>query len=177
MFGKLVESRILFLSDIISDDIATDIIASLLYLDHENDRDKISLYINSEGGDIQSAFMIYDVMRMVSSPIETVCIGSALKEAALILAAGTKGMRFATQSSVISISQLEHEGSMYLDLVKAETILEKSKGDNKRFVEALSLCTGKTVKTLSKDTERERFMTVNEAKDYGLIDNVIARRT
>lgn len=176
VFGKLVESRILFLSDIISDEIATDIVASLLYLDHENDREKISLYINSEGGDIRNVFMIYDVMQMISSPVETFCIGSALKEATLILSAGTKGMRFATKSSVISINQLEHEGSMYLDLIKAETFLEKSKGDNKRFIEAMSHCTGKTIKSLLKETERELFLTVEGAKDYGIIDHIIERK-
>jgi ATP-dependent Clp protease protease subunit len=173
VFSKLIESRILFLSNYIDDTVATDIAATLLYLDNDNDKNKISLYINSEGGNIQSVFMIYDIMQLIHSPIETFCIGSAQKEASLILAAGTKGMRYATQSSIVSINQLLHGGSSYSDITNAEIILEKSKKDNHNFIEALSKCTGKSIKLLEKETEREFFLFAEDAKKFGIIDNVI----
>src|SRR5271170_3075847 len=125
VFSKLIESRILFLYDYITDDIATDIVATLLYLDHENDKDKISIYLNSEGGDIESIFMIYDMMKMIKSPIETLCIGQAMGESTLILAAGTPGMRYATKNSIIRINQLAHAYSAYSDMTNAEILLER----------------------------------------------------
>jgi ATP-dependent Clp protease protease subunit len=172
VFSKLIDSRILFLHDYISDEIATDIVATLIYLDHQNE-EKISLYINSEGGSIESVFMLYDTISMLKSPVETLCMGSAIGEPALLLAAGTKGMRFATKSSVICINQLYHKYSVHSDMTKVEIMLEQSKKENNRFLEALSKCTGKSIKKLTKDTERDFFMSVNDAKKYGIIDEII----
>lgn len=173
VFTKLVESRILFLYDYINDEVASDIVATLLYLDHQNDKEKISLYINSEGGAIESVFMIYDVMKMIKSPIETFCIGSAFGEASLILAAGTKGMRYATKSSVIRINQLAHSYSKYSDISNAEILLELSKKENSKFLTALSECTGKSLKTITKNTERELYMSPEVAQKFKIIDSII----
>lgn len=173
VFGKLVESRILFLQGFIDDGMATDISATLLYMDSQNDKEQISLYINSEGGDIRSVFMIYDIMKMINSPIQTLCTGSAFDESALILAAGSKGLRVATQNAIICLNQLDHLGSRYSDLLGAEISLEQSKKDNTRFITALSKCTGKSIKTLLKNLERHRYMSSNEGKKYGIIDTVL----
>lgn len=173
IFSKLIESRILFLYDYITDDIATDIVATLLYLDHENDKDKISIYLNSEGGYIESIFMIYDMMKMIKSPIETFCIGHAFGEAALLLSAGTKGMRYITKSSMVRINQLSHSYSRYADMTSAEILLEQNKKENSKFFSALHDCTGRPIKTLMKDTEREYYMSPEAAKKYGIIDKIV----
>lgn len=173
VFSKLVDSRILFMHDYITDDVATDIVATLLYLDHEDDSKKISLYLNSEGGDIESIFMIYDVMKIIKSPIETFCIGAALGESSLILAAGTKGMRYATKSSIIRINQLSHSYSKYSDMTSAKITLEQSKKENKKFLDALRSCTDKTLKIISKDTEKDFYMSPDAAKKYGIIDFIV----
>jgi ATP-dependent Clp protease protease subunit len=173
VFSKLVDSRILFLYGFITDEIAMDVVATLFYLDHQDDKKTISLYINSEGGDIRSIFMIYDIMKMIGSPIETFCTGTAMHESALILAAGTKGKRYATKSSVICVNQLGHFGSTRADLAGAEILLKESKKDNKKFVQALTSCVGKSYKSVLKDSEREFYMNPSAAKRYGIIDSII----
>lgn len=173
VFSKLVDSRILFLYDYITDDIATDVVATLLHLDHLSDNEKISLYLNSEGGDTESVFMIYDIMKLVKAPIATYCIGSAFGGSALILSAGKKGMRYATKSSVIKINQLAHSYSKYSDMVSAEILLEHSKKENKKFLDAMHSCTGKSLKVLTRDTERDLYMSPDSAKKYGIIDSII----
>jgi len=173
VFSKLVDSRILFLSEYINDQIATDIVATLLYLDHENDKDKISLYINAESGDIESVFMVYDMMKMIKSPIETFCIGSAIGEPALILAAGTKGMRYATKSSVVCINQVSHSYMSVANMSKIDIMMDRNKKENDKFIAALSDCTGKSIKKIIKDTQRDHYMSPDAAKKYGIIDSVV----
>src|SRR5271170_1185233 len=101
VYQKLAADRILFVCGDISDELATDIIATLLLKDSEDSEKKITLFINSHGGDIRNAYMIYDVMTMIQAPVETVCIGAAIDEALVLLAGGTPGMRFATKHAVI----------------------------------------------------------------------------
>jgi ATP-dependent Clp protease protease subunit len=173
VFSKLIESRIIFLSDYITDEVATDIVATLLYLDHEDDKNKISLYINSEGGAPESVFMIYDIMKMIKSPIETLCIGSAFALSALILSAGTKGMRYATKSSTICLTQLEYSYSKYSDMASAEITLVQFKRENGKLLKALHDCTGKSIKSLMKDTDRDFYLDPEGAKEYGVIDAII----
>ena len=175
VFSKLIESRILFLHDYISDEIATDIVATLIYLDHLSE-DKISLYLNCEGGDIESVFTIYDTISMIASEVETVCMGEVMNEAVLLLAAGNKGKRFATKSSFMCIKQLDHKYSAHGDMTKVEIMLEQSKKENARFLEALSECTGKSVKKLTKDMERDLFLDPTHAKKYNLIDEIIGEK-
>jgi ATP-dependent Clp protease protease subunit len=118
--------------------------------------------------------MIYDIMKMLKSPIATYCIGSAMYESLLILAAGSKGLRHATKSSTICLSQLAVGGDhRYSNMVDAEILLEQAKRNNKSFIAALSENIDKPVKKVFKDSERERFLTAAEAKKYGLIDNII----
>jgi len=174
VFSKLVDNRILFLSDYIKDDVATDIIATLLYLDKE--KEQISLYINSSGGDPRSVFMIYDIMKMIKAPIATYCIGSATYETVLILAAGTKGLRHATKSSTICINQLIVGEHRYSNMTDAEILMKQAKKNNEKFIDALSDCINKPVKRILKDTEREFFLSPDEAKKYGVIDVVIGSK-
>lgn len=106
IYTKLANNRVLFLYDVVGDNLAVDITASLLLMDSDDVTKKITLFINSEGGDIRNIFMIYDMMQLLQSPIETVCVGSAINEVVLLLASGTPGMRHATQNACIVASQL-----------------------------------------------------------------------
>lgn len=174
VFQKLATDRILFVSDIINDNMAADISATLLLKDSEDSDKKITIFINSHGGDIRNALAIYDVMQMIQSPIETVCIGSAMKEAAIILAAGTHGMRFATKHSIIAISQLINDYMLPSDLTEAKTSLSQSLDDNKRMMNILAKSSGKTLNQVMSDFSRRVFLSSQEALKYGLIDKVIS---
>lgn len=173
VFNKLIGERVLFLYDHIDDETATDIVAALFYLDHLDNKTKISLFINSEGGDIRSIFMIYDVMRMIKSPIQTICLGSASYGSSIILAAGRPGMRYATKSSFICLSQLTADGVSYGDMTDARIHLDQMKRDNKRLVDVLSKLTGRAATLVNRDCQRKVFMNPAKAKKYGMIDHVI----
>jgi ATP-dependent Clp protease protease subunit len=173
VYQKLANDRILFITDYIDDDMSTDIIATLLLKDHEDSEKKITLFINSPGGDIRNAFMIYDVMMLVQAPIETVCIGRAMDEAALLLAGGTKGMRLATKNAIISVSQLSSDWRMHTNLVDAKNLMDQFKIDNDRLLEILSKSTGKSAKQLKIDFDRRTYFTSAKAMKYGLIDKIV----
>lgn len=173
IYQKLSNDRILFICNHISDKLAADIVALLLLKDTENPGEKITLFINSEGGDIRNVLMIYDVMNLIQSPIETVCIGSAMDEAAIILAAGTKGMRFATKHATIAVSQLVNNWMSFSDLTDAKKNLDQYLNDNKRMMDIFAKCTNKTNKQIMLDFERRVFMTSSQSVKYGLIDKVI----
>lgn len=177
VYQKLVDNRILFLYDVITDDIATDIVATLLYLDNQDDSKKISLYINSPGGEISSVFMIYDTIKMINSPIETLCIGNAEREAVLIVSAGDKGMRYATKNSFFSLSQLvNHYDAQIVNMTNAEILLNKHKQDNEKFLKAVAKCSGKTYRKIVKDTERQFYLDTKEAVKYGIIDAIVGEK-
>lgn len=173
VYQKLASDRILFVSEPLTDALATDIVATLLLKDSEDPDKQITLFINSHGGDIRNAFMIYDVMQMIEAPIETVCIGAAMDEAAILLAGGTKGHRLATKHAFISVTQLMHDYHTHTDLVNADKLLTQSKIDNDRLFQILSTSTGKSVKVLKKDFDRRVFFNATQAVRYGLIDGVI----
>ena len=172
VFQKLVQSRTLFLTSEINDDSASDIVATLLYLDSENSDEKITLFINSNGGDIRAALMIYDTLKMIKSPVSTICIGSATDEAALLHAAGEKGMRFATKNAVIAISHIVHNSFGFGNLGDANSFYKLSEEDNKRMLQIIADASGKKLARVTKDFERRVFMTASEAKAYGIIDRV-----
>ncbi len=174
VYQKLANDRILFLCNQITDNVATDIIATLFLKDAEDPEKKITLFINSDGGDIRNALMIYDVMSMLQAPVETVCIGSAMDEAAIILAGGTAGMRLATKNSVIAASQLVHDWYSHSNLTDAKKILDQSLSDNKRMMEILSKSCKKPLKQVMDDFQRRVFMNAKQAAKYGLIDKVIS---
>lgn len=173
VYQKLANDRILFICEDITDSIATDITATLLLKDSEDSEKKITLFINSQGGSIRNALMICDMIEMIEAPVETVCIGAAMDEAALILSSGAPGMRLATKNSVIAVNQLSHAGIRYTDLTDAKKYLELAKADNKRMMEILAKTTGKTLKQVNEDFDRRVFMTATQAAKYGLVDKVV----
>ena len=118
--------------------------------------------------------MIYDVMTMISAPVETICVGSAMDEAIILLAGGRKGMRHATKNCVIAVSQLINNWHMHTNLTDAKNLLDQFQGDNSRLVEILSKATGKTVKMIKEDFNSRVFFSPTQALKYGLIDKVIS---
>lgn len=173
VYQKLANDRILFLCNHITDELATDIVATLLLKDSEDPDRKISLFINSSGGDIRNALMICDMINMISAPVETVCIGAAIDEAALILSAGTPGSRFATKNAIIAISQLVHDFSTDANLTDAKKLLDLAINDNKKMMEILSKTMKKPLKQVKSLFDRRVFMNASQAVKYGLIDKVI----
>jgi ATP-dependent Clp protease protease subunit len=172
VYQKLANSRILFICEDISDSLATDIVATLLLKDAEDSDSKITLFINSQGGEIRNTLMICDMLNMIESPVETVCIGAAIDGAAVILASGTPGMRFATKNSIISIGQLTHDYMTLANLTDAKKHLDLALGDNKKMMEILAKTTKKTLKQVNSDFERKVFMSSAQAAKYGIIDKV-----
>lgn len=171
IFSRLLQNRIIFIDDLTNDKTAIDILAVLLYLDKEN-HSKITIFINSEGGDLRNVFAIYDAMKLMISPIETFCIGSAMREAVLLLSAGTKGYRIIAKNADICISQIVNQCVSYSDLTNTKISHDKTIKDNEVFLKELSKNIGKTLKQLKKDTERQLFLSAAQAIEYGIADKV-----
>lgn len=173
IYTKLSDDRVLFISGPIDDKIATDIVATLLLKDAEDNKKEITLFLNSEGGDIRNIFAIYDMMKIIKSPIKTICMGSAMDEAAILLMAGTKGLRLATKNSVIALGQLINERINFSDMTDAKINFDQSLNDHKRMIDIIAKNTGKTVKETTSFFERKVYMTAAQAAKYGLIDKVL----
>jgi ATP-dependent Clp protease protease subunit len=173
IYSRLLKDRIIMLSGEINDAVASSIVAQLLFLEAEDPDKDIYLYINSPGGIITSGFSIYDTMNYIKPDIVTICIGQAASMGAFLLACGTSGKRYALPSSRIMIHQpLGGAQGQATDIeIQAKEILRLKKYLNKILAER----TGKTVRTIEKDTERDFFMSAEEAKEYGLIDEVLTR--
>jgi len=173
IYSLLLKERIVFLGTPIDDQIANLIVAQLLYLNHEDPEKEIQMYINSPGGQIYAGLAIYDTMQMISNPISTVAVGVTASFGTVLLAAGTKGRRFALPHATIHMHQpLGGAQGQATDIeIQAKEILRLKKYLNKIMAER----TGKTVRTIEKDTERDFFMSAEEAREYGLIDEVLRR--
>jgi len=174
IYSRLLKERIIFLGDAIEDHMANLIIAQLLHLEAEDPDRDISLYINSPGGVVTAGLAIYDTMQYLRAPVSTICIGMAASMAAVLLAAGAKGKRYALPNSRIMI----HQGSGGFrgntpDILIQVRELEELINANHRI---LARHTGQPVEKIVKDTERDYFMAPKEAKDYGIIDEVYAER-
>ena len=167
----LLENRIVFLIGEISYQRAAEVIMKMLYLDNLKRETEISLYINSPGGSVDDTMAIYDTIRFISSPIATYCIGRAQSGAAIILAAGTKGSRFALPHTKIMLHQVWGgvSGQAADIKIQAEEILKAKKMIN----ELLAKHTGQPIEKIAAETERDRYMTAEEAHQYGLIDEVL----
>ena len=172
VFSRLLQNRVIFIDDLITDRAAIDVIATLLHLDKEKN-EKVTIFINSEGGDIRNVFAIYDAMKLMTSPIETFCIGSAMREAVLLLAAGTKGHRIITKNADICVSQVMSQYMSHSDLTNTKISHDKTVKDNESFMKELSKNIGKSLKDLKKTTERQLFLTATEAVKYGIADKVV----
>jgi len=171
----LLENRIVFLIGEISYARAAEVIMKMLYLDNQKRNSEISLYINSPGGSVDDTMAIYDTMRFVSSPIATFCIGRADSGAAVILAAGTKGKRFALPHAKVMLHQPWGGVSGQASDIKiqAEEVLKAKDMIN----EILAKHTGQSIEKIASETERDRYMSAEEAKQYGLIDDVLKEET
>ena len=170
IYSRLLKDRIILLNGEIDDNVSNIIVAQLLYLDSLNN-DDISLYINSPGGSITAGMAIYDTMHFIKSDVSTICIGMSASMAAFLLSSGTKGKRLCLPNSEIMIHQPlgGAQGQATEIKIAAERILRLKEKLNK----ILSQNTGKDLKTIEQDTERDYFLTANEALDYGLIDKII----
>ncbi len=176
IYSRLLEERIIFISGSITDESANIVIAELLYLENENSEKDISIYINSPGGYVHSTLAIYDTIKYVRPDISTVCVGMAASGAAVLLAGGTKGKRYALPNAKVMIHQpmTEISGQATDIKIHADEILKMKKKLN----EILSKATKQSITKIEADTERDFFMGSTEAKKYGLIDGVIeARKT
>jgi len=173
IYSRLLKDRIIMLSGEINDAVASSIVAQLLFLEAEDPDKDIYLYINSPGGVITSGFSIYDTMNYIKPDIVTICIGQAASMGAFLLTCGAPGKRYALPSSRIMIHQpLGGAQGQATDIeIQAKEILRLKRYLNKIMAER----TGKTVRTIEKDTERDFFMSAEEAKEYGLIDEVLTR--
>ncbi len=173
IYSRLLKDRIIMLSGPIDDNVASSIVAQLLFLEAEDPDKDIYLYINSPGGVITSGFSIYDTMNYIKPDIVTICIGQAASMGAFLLCTGTEGKRYALPSSRIMIHQpLGGAQGQATDIeIQAKEILRLKKYLNKIMSER----TGKSIRTIEKDTERDFFMSAEEAKEYGLIDRVLER--
>ena len=174
IYSRLLKDRIIFLGGPIDDDVANTVVAQMLFLEMEDPDADIMLYINSPGGSVSAGLAIYDTMRYLKCEVSTLCVGLAASMGAFLLAAGAKGKRKALPHAVIMIHQpLGGAQGQATDIqIQAEQILRVKKTMN----ELLAQNTGKSLKTIEKDTERDHFMTAEQAKDYGLIDEIIAPR-
>lgn len=174
IYSRLLKDRIVFLGGEIDDNLANLVVAQLLFLEMENPEEEISLYINSPGGSVTAGMAIYDTMQYIKCDVSTICLGMAASMGAFLLAGGTKGKRFALPNAEIMIHQPSGgaKGQATEIQIAAENIL-KTKA---RLNRILSENTGKPIEVVAADTERDNYMTAQEAMDYGLIDAVITKR-
>lgn len=173
IYSRLLKDRIIFVGSPIDDDMANTIVAQLLFLESQDPDKDITMYINSPGGVVTAGMAIYDTMNYIKPDVQTVCIGQAASMGAFLLSAGAKGKRFALQNARIMIHQpLGGASGQASDIeIHAREILRIKKSLN----EILAKNTGKTLKQIEKDTERDNFLTAEEAKNYGIIDKVFKK--
>ncbi len=175
IYSRLLKDRIVFLGSAITDEVANSVVAQLLFLQAEDPKATVHLYLNSPGGSVTAGLAVYDTMQFISCDVATYCVGQCASMAAVLLAAGTKGKRNALPNARILIHQpmAGMEGS-------AEDIMIHAKEFSKikeRLNRILLKHTGHPLEKIERDTDRDRFMSAEEARDYGLIDNVIERIT
>ena len=175
IYSRLLKDRIILLGSAIDDYVASLVCAQLLFLESQEPEKEINIYINTPGGSVSAGLAVYDTMRYVSSPVATVCIGRAASMGALLLAAGTTGMRFALPNSQIMIHQPSGGFSGQatdIDIHAREVLRLRYK-----LNEILSLHTGQPLEKVAADTERDHFMTSEEAEKYGIIDRILVSRS
>lgn len=177
IYSRLLKDRIILLGSEVNDTVASLVCAQLLFLESQDPEKEISLYINSPGGSVTAGLAIYDTMRYITAPVSTVCMGRAASMGAFLLAAGQKGMRYALPNSQIMIHQPAMSGrgiqGPASDILIMSDYMQKSR---QRLNRILAENTGHTPLEIERDTERDNFMSAEEALEYGLIDSIIAKR-
>lgn len=173
IYSRLLNDRIIFLGGPIDDNVANLVIAQLLFLDHEDSKKDISLYINSPGGSVTAGLAIIDTMNFIKSDVSTICVGIAASMGALILSSGKKGKRFSLPNSEVMIHQVigGAEGQASDIAINAKHLLRTKDSLNK----ILAQNTGKKPEQVEKDSDRDYWMTSDEAKKYGIIDDIISK--
>lgn len=174
IYSRLLKDRIIFLGSEVHDDMANTIIAQMLFLESEDPEKEISLYLNSPGGSVTAGLALYDTMQYIGPDVATICMGQTSSMAAILLAAGTKGKRYALPNSRIMIHQpLGGAQGQATDIdIQAREILKTRENIN----QILAKHTGQGIEKIRKDTDRDFFMTCEEAKAYGIIDKIITKR-
>ncbi|HEX2194742.1 MAG TPA: ATP-dependent Clp endopeptidase proteolytic subunit ClpP [Candidatus Limnocylindria bacterium] len=175
IYSRLLKERIIFLGDAIEDHIANLVIAQLLFLESEDPDKDISLYINSPGGVVTSGLAIYDTMQYLKAPVSTICIGQAASMGAVLLAAGATGKRYALPNSRIMVHQ--GSGGFRGNTPDVEIQVKEMLHLTDRLLHILAKHTGQSYEKVKRDSERDYFMSAEEAKDYGLVDEVFAGAT
>ena len=173
IYSRLLKERIIFLGEEVNDTSASIIVAQLLFLEAEDPSKDIHLYINSPGGSVSAGFAIYDTMNYIKCDVSTICIGMAASMGAFLLSGGTKGKRFALPNSEIMIHQ--PSGGARGQATEIQIVAENILKTKKKLNEIPAANTGRSYEEIARDTERDNYMTAQEAKEYGLIDEILAR--
>jgi ATP-dependent Clp protease protease subunit len=173
IYSRLLKDRIIMLGSGIDDNVANSIVAQLLFLEAENPEKDISIYINSPGGSITSGMAIYDTMQFIKPDVQTICIGMAASMGAFLLTAGTKGKRYALPNAEVMIHQ--PLGGAQGQATEIEIAAKRILFLRDKLNGIMSERTGQPLDVISKDTDRDNFMTATQAKEYGLIDHIIER--
>jgi ATP-dependent clp protease, proteolytic subunit clpP len=174
IFSRLLKDRIIFLGEEVTDVSANLIVSQLLFLESEDPGKDISLYINSPGGSVTAGMAIYDTMNYIKCDVSTICMGMAASMGAFLLAGGTRGKRMALPNSTIMIHQ--PSGGAQGQATEINIVAEQILKTRQRLNEILAANTGKPLEIIAQDTERDNYMTAQEAKEYGLVDKVIVSR-
>ena len=174
IYSRLLQDRIIFLTGEVNDDVASLLVSQLLFLESQDSEKDVQFYINSPGGSVSAGFAIYDTMNYIKCDVSTICMGLAASMGAFLLSGGTKGKRFALPNAEVMIHQPSGgaKGQETEIRIVAEQILKA----RSRLNEILAANTGKPLEQIQADTERDNYMTAQEAKDYGLIDDIIVKR-
>jgi ATP-dependent Clp protease protease subunit len=174
IFSRLLKERIIFITGPVEDGMATLVCAQLLFLEAENPKKEINLYINSPGGVVTSGMAIYDTMQFIKPPVSTLCVGQAASMGSLLLAAGAEGMRFATPNARIMVHQPSggFQGQASDIERHAQDIIKMKRRLNEVYVKH----TGRDYETIERTLDRDHFMTADEAKEFGIVDKVISSR-
>ena len=175
IYSRLLQDRIIFLSNEVNDNIASLIVSQLLFLESQDPGKDISLYINSPGGSVSAGFAIYDTMNYIKCDVATYCMGLAASMGAFLLAGGAKGKRYAMPNAEIMIHQ--PSGGAKGQETEIRIVAEQILKTRERLNQILAENTGKPLDIIAADTERDNYMTAEEAKAYGLVDHVITKRS
>ena len=176
IFSRLLKDRIIFLSEDVNNVSASLVVAQLLFLESEDPDKDISLYINSPGGSITDGMAIVDTINYIKCPVSTICVGMAASMGAVLLASGEKGRRFATPNSEILIHQPLISGGLSGQTTEIKIHADHMVRTREKLNKLLSERTGQSLETIEKDTERDNYMSAEEALKYGLIDGILGKR-
>ena len=174
IYSRLLQDRIIFLTGEVNDDVASLLVSQLLFLESQDSEKDVQFYINSPGGSVSAGFALYDTMNYIKCDVSTICMGLAASMGAFLLSGGTKGKRFALPNAEVMIHQ--PSGGAKGQETEIRIVAEQILKTRSRLNEILAANTGKPLEQIQADTERDNYMTAQEAKDYGLIDDIIVKR-